>query len=155
MNPFVYHQLVIFGWAILFGFMLCLSYDILRAIRRVIPHHKTAVGIEDLIFWIIAGFGLFFYIFYSNNGAMRAFILIGILIGGILYLTILSSWILYFMTKVFQFILIGFIKPILILLKQIQNFFKIIHKGLKKSHKWLIMKIRGLLKQVYTIVKKV
>lgn len=155
MNLFVYNQLVIFGWAILFGFVLCFFYDILRAIRRVIPHHKTAVGIEDLVFWLISGFGIFYYIFYSNNGAIRAFIFIGIIIGGVLYLMILSSWILCFMTKIFGFIFAGFIKPFLLLLKQFKKLFKFIHKGLKKSKKWLIIRTKRFLKQVHTIIKKV
>lgn len=162
MNVFVSNQLYVFGWAILYGIMIGISYDFIRIIRRIISHSRVIVGIEDFFFWIIAGLFIFDYIFNANSGSMRGFIFVGISLGLVLYLLTLSKWIVDQVTK----LLLSFIKlvktilkiiftPLTIILKPFRFFAKKTTKGLKKTEKWLIIKLRRFVKEIYYILKKI
>lgn len=162
MNIVVSNQLTIFGWAVLYGVIIGLVYDFVRIFRRIVPHARVFIGLEDFFFWMIAGLFIFNYIFNINQGVMRGFIFVGISLGCLLYLMTVSKLIIRYVTKLL-FSLIKFIKMILkimftplgILLKPIKFFSKKTTKGLKKSEKWLIIRLRRFIKEIYYILKKV
>lgn len=162
MNILVSKQLYIFGWAIAFGAFIGLFYDFIRIFRRIIPHKKIAIGIEDLIFWLITGIMVYGYIFNTNDGKMRGFIFIGLSLGIILYYLLFSNLIVCKTTGMLK-TFIKFIKkslniifkPIVIIVKQIFIISKKFTKDLKKFKKWLIIKIRKFLKEINYIIKKI
>lgn len=162
MNILVSDQLYIFVWAIIFGGLLGLFYDLIRVFRRILPHQKLAIGIEDLIFWCIAGITIFGYIFNTNDGVMRGFIFIGLSLGVAMYMLLFSRIFIEYMTKLIRTILKGIkitliwiFKPISILLKPISIFTKKTSRGLKKSEKWLIIRLRAFLKEIRFIMNKI
>ncbi len=155
MNILVVDQLYIFAWAIIFGGLLGLFYDFIRIFRRLLPHEKFAIGIEDLLFWFIAGIIIFGYVFNTNDGKMRGFIFIGLSLGATFYFMLLSSIIIYYVTRFISKVINLIISPIRILTKPIHIFLKSTTKGLKKNEKWLIIKIKGFLKEIRFIINKI
>ncbi|OGO86230.1 MAG: hypothetical protein A2Y22_07235 [Clostridiales bacterium GWD2_32_59] len=84
-------ELNVFLLVLCVGFFLGIIYDLIRIVRRVYKHNIFAINIEDSIFWIVTIFILFEFLKYKNSGEFRGFILIGCIIGVILYFYLLSN----------------------------------------------------------------
>lgn len=77
---------VLFVLASLFnGMLLMAGYDVLRFIRWLIPHGKVWLWVEDTIFWCLAALPTFCLFFHYNEGVIRWYGLVGILLGAVLY----------------------------------------------------------------------
>lgn len=77
-NEFLLHSLVM-------GVFILFVYDILRIIRRVIPHGGFWVAAEDLAFWVYCGAEVFLLMYHESNGTLRWFAVIGAMAGMFLY----------------------------------------------------------------------
>ena len=82
-NEFLIH-------ALLMGIFITFVYDILRILRRVVPHNGFMVSLEDLIFWIYCAEKVFLMMYHESDGNLRWFAVIGALIGMLLYRKIVS-----------------------------------------------------------------
>ena len=92
MSAYIHYEL----WA-LFFFCLCgvaaaVAYDILKALRRVIPHSSIVTGTEDILYWIFCGCFLFGQIFLRCDGAIRSYAVLGIFAGAAGYHATISSF---------------------------------------------------------------
>lgn len=162
MNEIIVGQFNIFIWALVLGFTLGILYDLLSIVRRVIPHSKIIIGIEDLFFWLVASIIIFGYVFGSNNGTIRGFIIIGLGIGVILYVNLFSNMVVDKMSKSILSViktvkntLLFILKPLTVIFKPIKFLLKNIIKGLKKIKKCLIIRVREICKQIKYIFSKV
>ena len=90
------------------GIILGIIFDVFRIIRKEFKTPDFMTYIEDIIFWLISGIILLFCIFTFNNGELRLYLFISIILGNILYMLTLSK---YFI-KISSFF-INFIKRIL------------------------------------------
>lgn len=83
------------GWFMLHSFLLgaCITlfYDLFRILRRIIPHRTLLLSLEDLVFWVLATGGIFYLLYYENNGMFRWFAVIGAGAGMLLYRKTLSA----------------------------------------------------------------
>lgn len=75
------------------GALLAFYYDLLRVLRKVFSHQDWLVHVEDFLFWSISAFILFFVLLYNSSGEIRGFSFLGVLLGALLYLLLLSMWI--------------------------------------------------------------
>ena len=100
-NEFLLH-------ALLMGIFITFIYDILRIFRRVIPHGKFAVSVEDLFFWIYCAARVFLLMHHESNGTLRWFAVFGALVGMLLYKKLFSGffvkWVSFGLHKVVQFL---------------------------------------------------
>ena len=71
--------------ALLTGIFITFVYDILRILRRVVPHNGFFVSLEDLCFWIFCGADVFLLMYRESNGTLRWFAVLGALAGMTLY----------------------------------------------------------------------
>ena len=121
------NQLYIFFNFILTGFIIGILYDIFRIIRKSFKTLDLVTYIQDFIFWILTGIILLYSIFTFNNGELRGYVFIGILIGILLYILLISKyfvnlavkliklikWILYYpFNKIYNFSLKYIFRPI-------------------------------------------
>ncbi|EET60553.1 hypothetical protein BRYFOR_07371 [Marvinbryantia formatexigens DSM 14469] len=81
MSAVVQQEALFFFVSILTGVFLVWAYDLFRIFRKVVPHHIVAVSIEDLFYWLAVSFIIFGMIFEKNNGALRGYAFVGILLG--------------------------------------------------------------------------
>ncbi len=87
-------QAVLFLWFVCLGIGCRLTYDGLRAIRKEIKHAAIFVMLEDILFCAAACGGCYGLFFAGNNGALRAYGFIGILLGVALYDLTIGRWML-------------------------------------------------------------
>ncbi len=99
-NEFLLHSLIM-------GVFLLFVYDILRIIRRVIPHDGFWVSVEDLVFWIYCGGEVFLLMYRESNGTLRWFAVIGAMTGMFLYRKLFSPVFVKYMSRLLGKLLEG------------------------------------------------
>lgn len=82
-NEFLLHSLIM-------GVFIPFVYDILRIIRRVVPHGSFLVSVEDMGFWFYCGMEVFLLMYHESNGTLRWFAVIGAMLGIFLYRKLVS-----------------------------------------------------------------
>ncbi len=112
MNPSITVELHFFLISILWGGILLLAYDILRILRRLIPHDGFFIALEDLFFWVLASLFVFAMIYRVNDGVIRGFSALGVILGGVLYHYSISDLMVQGVSALFHIIL-KFLKVLL------------------------------------------
>ncbi|HHT97688.1 MAG TPA: hypothetical protein GXZ90_07325 [Clostridiales bacterium] len=148
----ILYELHFFIISIISGVILLLVYDLLRILRRIIKHNDIIVVVEDLLFWIASSLWLFSIMYKENNGIIRAFSILGMLIGSIAYN--------YFISDLFvgsiSFVINKIIQPFKHIIHKVKTilgkFLKIIYKRLNKCIVWV--KIRLYKRKKATTLQK-
>lgn len=116
-------QVLALGLALLLGVLTGICYDFFRPLRR--HSGRVWAAVQDALFCLIAGGGLFIFAMGADNGRMGLWELTAVLIGFLLYMHTLSAPILAFFTLLFRYIkkaegfLKNFLKKIAVLAKKI------------------------------------
>ena len=138
-------EALFFGISFLLGMGLVLVYDVFRILRRVIKHGTLLIGIEDIFFWTLCTVTVFLLLYRENDGMIRLFAFVGILLGMGCYLALFSRIILRFFVWLFAGMLKGIKKigrviigPLVKIVRKIILFFK---KWLKKWYKAIKMSL--------------
>ena len=63
------------------GIVIGVLFDVFRILRRSFKTADWLTTLQDILFWILAGFITLFSIFKFNNGEIRSYIFIGIALG--------------------------------------------------------------------------
>ena len=84
-SPVIAGEGVFMLHSFLLGVIITFIYDLFRIFRRIIPHGCSCVSLEDLVFWVLATAGIFYMLYYENNGMFRWFSVIGAGTGMFLY----------------------------------------------------------------------
>ena len=130
----VTNQAYLFFIFIINGIVIGLLFDFFRITRKIVHTNDIVTYFEDILFWILAGATVLYSIFVFNNGQLRLFLFLGIIIGAILYMIFISSYMIKINIK-----LINIIKKILgIFLIP----FKFIYKKLFKPVHFLLINSR-------------
>jgi spore cortex biosynthesis protein YabQ len=135
MNPAITIELQFFLTSILWGGILLLIYDILRIFRRVIKHGAFLIAVQDMIFWVAASLFIFSMIYRENNGIIRGYSILGMMLGSILYHFALSDFLVKLISKLIQTLL----SPFKAALNQVARLIKILLlAGRKRSNRLLL-----------------
>ncbi len=126
-------QTKLFMLTVLIGVAIGFTYDIFRIIRKVFIHPNFLIQIEDILYWALVSFGMFYFMLNRNDGEVRAYSIFGAFLGMILYYLTASPFImkasvtvLNFFKKVLFTLLQIMLYPIKILLKIIKIPFNIV-----------------------------
>lgn len=87
-----FEQLTSFIIFTIVGVIISIIFDIFRILRKTFKTPDIVTYIEDIIFWIATGIIVLFSIFLFNNGELRLYIFIGIIIGIVLYMLFISKY---------------------------------------------------------------
>ena len=117
------------GWGLLF--------DLFRVFRRVAKPGFAAVSISDVLFWILSLALLSWTMLYFNNGQLRWYVFLGIILGGVFYFLLFSRLILTALVKLLE-----------ILLKFLHFIFKILLTPLAFLYKILVVPICGCFRKI-------
>lgn len=102
------------------GIIIGILFDTFRIIRKSFKTADFITYIEDIIFWILTGLILLFTIFTFNDGEIRIYIFVGLLLGIVTYLLTISKYVIKICVTI-----LNFIKKILYLPVQVfMNFTK-------------------------------
>ena len=116
----VQNQAYLFLVFSLTGVVIGILFDFFRILRRTIKTGNIATYIQDILFWILTGILILYNIWYFNNGEIRVYMFLGIIIGTLIYMSTLSN----IFVKLFTRILSTIIKILELPFKTIISFFR-------------------------------
>ena len=123
------------------GIVIGVLFDIFRILRRSFKTADWLTTLQDILFWILAGFVILFSIFKFNNGEIRSYIFVGISLGVLIYMLTLSKYIVRCSVIIIKFIKKIISYPVNLIIK-ITNFL-------------IIKPIKFLVKKIFTFFKKI
>ena len=150
MNQELTIELQFFAICILWGGLILLAYDFLRVIRRLIKHGTVLLAAEDLIFWTISAVLIFAMIYRQNNGIIRAFSIMGMTAGMLLYNMTVKDHLVNIIVKGIRIL----IKPFVLLIKLLKKRIVIINKKIQNALKILLKQLNLLYKSIKIRVGK-
>jgi spore cortex biosynthesis protein YabQ len=144
MSSYIQEEILLFFSAAALGVLLLFSYDLLRALRRAIPHAPMLLALEDLSYWIAAGLCCFAVVYRENQGNLRFFLLQGLLTGAAVYHRTLEPVILRGLT--------GFLRILTFYVKILINRLLFpVKRGRIYSYKFRILMKRGFQRPILKI----
>ncbi len=102
MSGYIQYELQALIYFLISGILLTAIYDLLRVVRRIIPHSGLVIGIQDLIFWIASGLFLFRQIFLKCDGSIRSFAVLGTILGAVVYHMTVSTFLVDFLAGILR-----------------------------------------------------
>ena len=111
----IQNQLFSFFIYVIVGILLGFIFDIFRALRKSIKNSTVATNIEDILFVIISFIIIAMVVQIVSKGELRFYILLGIILGILIYFLSVSKYIITGETWI--------LKSIIKILKSIYNFF--------------------------------
>lgn len=108
------------------GILLGIIFDFFRVFRRTFNTIDFITYLEDILYWILAGIIVLYNIWFFNNGEIRFFMIIGIVMGAIIYSLLFSPILIKIETMLLtklKNIIMFFYKIIIIPIEKIIKFF--------------------------------
>ncbi len=131
MSQNIINEAWFFGCCVLTGIAVVSMYDVLRIFRRIIIHGVIAVGIEDFIYWVGCSFFVFHMIYIRNDGIIRGFAILAIVLGMVIYNVTISSFLVKYLSMILNKIMRIVIMPIKKTSKLVSSVLKKCYKGVK------------------------
>lgn len=108
-------EVIIFWWFILGGIISGCFFDFFRIIRKNRTSSDLAIYMEDIIFWLVIGWGFLWLSNLIDAGQIRLYMFVGMFLGGIVYFLTIGKM----MYKVFDMLCRYFIS----ILVHVKKFF--------------------------------
>jgi len=129
---------------ILSGILIGVFFDIFRIHRRSFKTPDAITYIQDILFWMITGIFLLYIIFKFNNGELRWYIFLGIMIGINFYMLIFSK---YFIN--INVVIVKFFKNLFIRLwKYVSIFLRFFKNIVFSPISFIFINVRKAIKQL-------
>ncbi len=126
------------------GIIIGLLFDFFRILRKSFKTKDFITYIEDIIFWILTGFIILYSTFTFNNGEIRLFLFVGIILGILLYMLFISSYVIKINVSIITFIKKLVIKIFNIVIIPFKFIYKLIRKVFFKPISFCIINIRKI-----------
>ena len=122
------------------GVIIGLLFDFFRILRRSFKTSNIITYFEDVLFWILTGVLILYNIWYFNNGEIRIYMFLGIIMGGLIYMLTLSNIIISLLSKILILIVKVLELPFKTLFSIFHKFFTVIMKIFNNFSKKLKIK---------------
>ncbi len=161
MSREIVQELTFFTHSVLMGLVITFIYDWIRVLRRLFKHGTVLMSVEDLLFWLACGIGVFYMLYRENDGTLRWFAILGAAIGMFFYKLVVRDAftnvmstcihkIMWFIFRLLQIVL----KPLKSLYFTGKTFVLYIGKKLKKCKEFIKKRLTGLLKTIRMVLCK-
>ena len=148
------NQAYIFMAFSIVGVTIGILFDFFRIIRKTIKTNDFFTYIEDILFWILTGIIIIFSMYYFCDGELRFFMVIGIVLGAIIYLLTISRYVikisLFFINIIKKIIINPIYAIIRFFKKKILRHIFIVYINFRKNFIKILKKYkknRGILKK--------
>lgn len=125
------------------GVLILVLYDVIRIIRRVMPHGIWAVTLEDAAYWVATALLVFQLLYRENDGAVRGYALLAVAVGMLLYHQTISNWLVAHISGILRWCFGIILKPFAVIYRKVVQVFRMAvrfyKKKLKKQLKEFIM----------------
>ena len=104
------------------GIIIGILFDIFRILRKSFKTKDIVTYIEDILFWILTGIIILFSMYKFSNGELRFFMIIGIIMGTLMYMITFSRYVIkisVFIIKIIKTIIVYPVKVVEKILKKI------------------------------------
>ena len=104
------------------GIIIGVLFDIFRILRKSFKTKDIVTYIEDVLFWILTGIIILFSMYKFSNGELRFFMIIGIIMGTLMYMITFSRYVIkisVFIIKIIKTIIVYPVKVVEKILKKI------------------------------------
>ena len=105
MSPEIELEICFLFHSFLMGILITVLYDLLRILRRILPHNILAISLEDFLYWIVCSLLVFAMLIRENNGILRWFAVAGAMAGMLLYQLTLGALFVKYVSLLLQKIL--------------------------------------------------
>ena len=95
------------------GVILIFVYDLLRIIRRLIPHGTVWIAVEDFLFWAGSALTIFAMLYRENDVYLRGFSIVGVALGMLLYSLLLSRFVVKGSVFILEKVLYVLLRPLI------------------------------------------
>lgn len=136
------------------GALLFFVYDLLRIMRRLIPHGTLWVAVEDVLFWLGSAVVIFVMLYQQADGSLRGFSIGGVVIGMLLYAFVLSPFIVKGSVFLLEKILYVLFRPLVWLFRLFLRPFRIFGRKGSKALRFLKKRLKKLWKTVRMCLSK-
>lgn len=127
------------------GVIIGILFDIFRVLRKSFKTSNIITYIEDIMFWILTGTLILYNIWYFNDGEIRFFMFLGMIMGILIYILTLSNLFIKINSSILE-ILKKIIGTLSIIFRPIMSIFnkisEIINKFVKKITKFVNFKTK-------------
>ncbi|MBR5682873.1 MAG: spore cortex biosynthesis protein YabQ [Ruminococcus sp.] len=97
----VSEELRLFGLSCAMGAVVGAAFDAVRAIRLILPHNRFLVAVEDAVFLLLYSMALTAFAAAAARGDLRAYFVIGNILGFLVYFVTLGSIVMKTLRKLF------------------------------------------------------
>ena len=87
------------------GVVIGILFDFFRILRRSFKTSNIITYVEDVLFWILTGVLILYNIWYFNNGEIRIYMFLGIIMGLLIYMLTLSNIIVSLFSKILEMLI--------------------------------------------------
>ncbi|MBQ2917160.1 MAG: spore cortex biosynthesis protein YabQ [Clostridia bacterium] len=87
------------------GVVIGVLFDFFRILRKTIKTPNIITYIQDISFWILTGLIILYNIWFFNDGEIRIYMFLGIIIGILIYMSTLSKLVIFIFLKILQIII--------------------------------------------------
>ena len=104
------------------GIIIGILFDIFRILRKSFKTKDIVTYMEDILFWILTGIIILFSMYKFSNGELRFFMIIGIIMGTLMYMITFSRYVIkisVFIIKIIKTIIVYPVKVVEKILKKI------------------------------------
>ncbi len=141
------NQLQLFIIFLINGFIIGILFDSFRILRKTFKHKDYIIYIHDILFWIITAFLILYTTAIFNDGQLRLYMIIGVILGFGVYLYTLSKYFININVNIILFIKKLIKKTMKILLIPIKYIMTRIKKIIFKPITFLVINIKKLSKK--------
>ncbi len=149
-------------YALFMGIFITFIYDLLRILRRVVPHNDFFVSLEDILFWIYCAVKVFLLMYHESNGTLRWFAVLGAVAGMLLYMKLVSPLFVKYVSMLLQKLLHFVCRVVGFLLRPFMRLAGRLREKLARAARRRAVKLqkkrelnRGILKKKLTSLRKV
>lgn len=161
MSQDIVQEITFFVHSILIGFIITFAYDWILIFRKLFKHGKVLVSIEDFMYWLACGVGVFYMLYKENNGVLRWFAVMGAALGMLFYKLSVKDRFVYIMStcihKIMWFIyrvIQVMLKPLKCLFFAVRRFVRFITRKLKKVKEFIQKRLTVFIKMLRMILYK-
>jgi Spore cortex protein YabQ (Spore_YabQ). len=134
--------------SVIWGIILLLIYDVLRIFRGIVKHHALGVALEDIIFWCVSGLMIFVMMYQQNNGTIRGFSIVAMVIGMTIYHYSVSDFLVRNIIRLLHAVFGGINKTIKVTFGPFAKLVSFLRKIIKKIKKYVAKQLKKTAKTV-------
>lgn len=108
------------------GVIIGLLFDFFRILRKSFKTSNVVTYFQDVLFWILTGISIIYFMYNFSDGTIRLYMIIGLIMGFMLYMLTVSTYIIrlfVFIIELIKTCIIRIIKIIYIPIKFINILF--------------------------------